>query len=286
MGFKAVLTGAVCVWIAAAPLYAAKIGWVIAERDRRTTELNRSVIGGREATLESIKTRVEAADYYVMCGEYDRARKEYGQVLANCRKVLSNLEGKPPADILVQMAAAHAGHATIALEQTRWIDAEGHFRRAISVARMALPLEAGLSQYVLTGRAICLASVAEKKEQMGLLEEVLESVVRMHGKEHTLTALVYTQMAMCQHEFSDFKGAEKYFEKALKIYRNVLKPDDPKLADVLSRLASVEVERGKRRGVRAKLEEAHAIRQEAFGVNHPKEKRARENLAAFDDLET
>lgn len=124
-------------------------------------------------------------------------------------------------------------------------------------------------------------SLGRRDESLDNFEKAADIWTGYYDEDHHLFSRLYNNMAVVCGTLKDYKKAEKYQLKALKIRENSMGPDNPEVAVTLSNLADLYIRMGKTDEVEPLLKRALKIRINNHGEDHRYVAQNLEQLATF-----
>ena len=212
----------------------------------------------RRADAAAIEQAIDRASLERVAGRVGAAVKASGEALARARAL-----DHPPV-------RAHAAleHGLAQLEATRAGEAEEALHEALAAAERAgddaLAAEVQIRLVYVVGNR--LSRVAEGRT----LARLAEAAIGRAGNraDPDLKAELYVSMGGVALEAGDPAEAESLFRKALAIRREVLGPDDRRIASTENHLGGALVRQSRNQEARAHYGEALAIRRRTLGDDH------------------
>ncbi len=174
-------------------------------------------------------------------------------------------------EIAVQRSARAAfARGEIAEQEIRWEDAAKHYARSAQLdPNLDNLTRAGHLAYALSDFSTALSFNTKLKKEL----------ITKHGKEKQQYARAINDRAVIYTEQGEYEKAEPLHKEALKLRQNILKGNDPDIAESLNNFASFYTLLKKDVEAEAFLKQAISIYQEALGDNHPNTAHSLNNLA-------
>lgn len=206
------------------------------------------------ASLEKIgrPDTVEIAFGYFVNGDYARAESLLQELLGQIKR-----DAAASPDLLVRVSFSMAGLAYV---KARYDQAESLVRDAISAAAQGTHTAAG--NYLLARLAAVRGRYAAAEI---LLQQAREDALRVEGAKGEVLRRSELELASLSHARGNFADADKR-------YREILRASEatPTLtAEVLEKLAALDIARGNFRAAGEELRRAVAIKRETLGAEHP-----------------
>jgi tetratricopeptide (TPR) repeat protein len=121
--------------------------------------------------------------------------------------------------------------------------AESLFREALPVEREIYPKDAQLA-LTLGGLSSILGREDKTAEALPLAEEALNISLAAKGEQSLQAALAYANVASIHKRAQRYDRASPLYRKALSIYQQLLGPDHPRTASILTEIGLLEMEDG------------------------------------------
>jgi tetratricopeptide (TPR) repeat protein len=151
----------------------------------------------------------------------------------------------------------------------------------------SLDIEEGEAGEGLAALAAALAAMTREALETGLPERFLP--LRPHARAVASRAeeagledagALWNNLGWHLHDVADYAGARTAYERALRIFEQMLGPDHPNVATLHNNLGGVLRDQGDLAGAQAAYERALRIWQEAYGDEHPQVATAHNNLGS------
>ncbi|MEK7407165.1 MAG: tetratricopeptide repeat protein [Acidobacteriota bacterium] len=218
------------------------------------------------ATLDNLAGVVAAM------GRYDEAERLY-------RRAITFWEQRRATEHL-EFARTLNNLAVVCAKQQRYSIAERLYRQSLDLRIKIFGPGSPEAAEVRTNLGNLYTALEDYSKALVQLEEALGVWKKAPGHRYDEAAAL-NNLGNARHRMGQHAEAERLLGAAIQIWREMLHPDDPTLAEAMTNLAKVQVSLGRYADAEALFKESLAMATARFGSGHPIEASIRR---AYADL--
>lgn len=181
------------------------------------------------------KARLEYAELLIARGDHAPAERLL-------RRLLHDLETRPPLQQSNLIADAHHGLADLHLSRNEFAQALPLYKEALRIQEAQYGPHSIKVARCLSGIGLALHDLGQLSQAREPLERAMAIARRVHGTRHRDTATAVNNLGRLLSDMGEVAQARDLFKQSMQTFEDLFGPEHPNLALPLGNLASLELE--------------------------------------------